>query len=166
MKLKNVKKGTLVFDGDICVGNASDFLLKFKGEERKVKNKIVENKLQLHADNGSGIDTWIILNNLPCDKHIVEIIKKGKGLISMRIFNGYIQNNKKQSPQFLIFRCGMTHSNYSLKKLGMAFKIQQELLKTEMNHDEITGDIWKDMKDESFDYVKMFYVLLFMCEVL
>ena len=72
----------------------------------------------------------------------------------MRIFNGYIQNNKKQSPQFLIFRCGMTHLIYSLKKLGKTFKIQKELVKTEMNHDEITGDIWKGMKDEWFDYVK------------
>ena len=80
MKLKNVKKDTLVFDGDNCVGKALDFLLKFKGEERKVKNKIVEYNLQLHAHNRSGFDTWIIINNLPCDKHIVDIIKNGKGI--------------------------------------------------------------------------------------
>ena len=32
----------LSFVGDNCIGNALDFLLKFKGDERKVKKKIVE----------------------------------------------------------------------------------------------------------------------------
>ena len=84
----------------------------------------------MHAHNGSGFDTWIVLNNLPCDKHIVDIIKNGKGIISLKIFNGYIEKNKKQIPQYLIFRCGMTHLNYSLKKLGRTFKLPKELLKT------------------------------------
>ena len=54
------------------------------------------------------------LNNLPCDKHNVDIIMIGKGNFSMRLFNGYIQKNKKQIPQNLFFRCGMTHLSYSL----------------------------------------------------
>ena len=89
------KKDASVFDGDNCVSNAFHFLLKFKGEERKVNNKIVEYTLQLDARNGSGFDTWITLNNLPCDKHTVDIIKNGKGINSLRVFNSYIQNNKK-----------------------------------------------------------------------
>ena len=32
----------------------------------------------MHAQNGSGFDTWKNLNNLPCDKHIVDIIKNVK----------------------------------------------------------------------------------------
>ena len=47
----------------------------------------------MYARNGSGFDTWIILNILPCDKHIVDIIKNGKGIISLKIFNGYIAKN-------------------------------------------------------------------------
>ena len=78
---------TIAFSGDNCINNALDYLLKFKGEERKVNNKIVEFNLQLHAHNGSGFDTWIKLNNLPCDRHIVgDIIKNGKGIIEMKIF--------------------------------------------------------------------------------
>ena len=73
------------------------FLLKIKGEERKVKIKSLEYNLQLHAHNGSGFDTWIILNNLPCDKHNVDIIKNGNGIIRMRIFNGYIQKKTNSS---------------------------------------------------------------------
>ena len=103
---------SIAFAGDNCIGNALDFCLKFKGEERKVKSKFVENNPQIHAHNGSGFDIWIILNNLPCDKQLVDTIKNGKGIIFLKIFNGYIENNKKQIPQYLIFRCGMTHLNY------------------------------------------------------
>ena len=129
--------------------------MKFKGEERKVKNRIVELNLQLHAHNGSGFDTWIILNNLPCDKHIVDITKNGKGIFSMENFNGYIQNIKKQIPQYLLFRCGMTCLNYSLKNLSKTFKLQKEILKSEMNHDEIDANSYKDKRDEWVPYVEI-----------
>ena len=130
------------------------FYLKFKGDERKVKNKVVEYNLQMHAHNGSGFDTWILLNNLPCDKHIVEIIKNGKGIIELKVFNGLIEKNTKHIPQYLHFRCGMTHLNYSLKKLGKTFKLPKEFLKTEMDHDEIDENNWRDEKDEWLLYVK------------
>ena len=71
----------------------------------------------------------------------------------MKVFNGYIEKNK-QIPQYLHFRCGMTHLNYSLKKLGRTFKLQRELLKTEMDHDEIDGDNYSDKIKEWLPYVK------------
>ena len=77
-QLKKSINDTLSFVGDKGIGNALDFLLKYKGDERKVGKQIVENNLQLHANNGSGFDTWIVFNNLPCDKHNVDIIKIGK----------------------------------------------------------------------------------------
>ena len=147
---------TIAFSGDDCINKALDYCLKLKEEERRsVNNKIVEYNLQMHAHNGSGFDTWIILNNLPCDKHIVgDIIKNGKGIISMKVFNGYLYNGKKQIPQYLIFRCGMTHLKYSLKKLGRTFRLPKALLKTEMNHDDINGDNYKNKKDFWLPYVK------------
>ena len=96
----------------------------------------------------------MLLNNLLCDKHICDNIINGKSIRSLRVFNGYIQNIKKQIPQYLIFRCGLTYLNYSLTKLGITFKLQKEILKTEMNHDEIYVDNWRDKKDECVDYVK------------
>ena len=48
----------------------------------------------------------------------------------------------------------MTHLNYSLKKLGKTFKLQKELLKTEMDHDDIDGDNYKDKINEWLPYVK------------
>ena len=48
----------------------------------------------------------------------------------------------------------MTHLNYSLKKLGKNFKLQKELLKTEMDHDEIDGSNYRDKIDNWLPYVK------------
>ena len=97
---------------------------------------------------------WILLNNLPCDKHIVDIIKNGKRIIELEMYIGYIEKNNKQIPQYLHFRCGMTHLNYSLKKLGKTFKLQKELLKTEMDHDGVDGDNYKKKINEWLPYVK------------
>ena len=151
----NCKKDTNAFDVDECAGNASDFCLKLKCDERKdKKNKVLENNLQLYAHNGSGFDTWIILNNFPCDGSTVYIIKNGKSIIEFEIFNGYIQTNQKENPQYLYFRCGMTHLNSSLKKLAKTFKLQHSLLKIEMNHDDVVGHNYKIRKHEGLDYVK------------
>ena len=144
----------MVFAGNNCINNALDFCFKLKGEERKVKNKIVEYNLQMHAQNGSGFDTWIVLKNLPCDKHIVNIIKNGKGLIELKVFNGLIQKNNKQIPQYLHFRCGMTPLIYSLKTLGKTIKLPKELIETEMNQDDVDGNNYRDKKDIWLPYVK------------
>ena len=61
---------------------------------------------------------------------------------------------KKQIPQHLFFRCGMTHLCYSLKRIGKTFELQKELLETEMNHDEIDGNNYKDKKDEWLEDVR------------
>ena len=138
-----------------CINNALDFLLKFKGGELKIKNKNVEYNLQLHAHIGSGFDTWIVLNNLDCDKRIVDIIKNGKDIIEIKVFNGCIQNNKRQIPQYLHFSCGLTHLNYSLENLGKTFKLPKSLLESEMNHDDIDENNWRDKKDIWLPYVKL-----------
>ena len=48
----------------------------------------------------------------------------------------------------------MTHLNYSLRNNGRTFILEKELLKTEMDHDEIDGDNYKDKKDEWLPYVE------------
>ena len=37
----------------------------------------------------------------------------------------------------------MAHLNHSLKKLGKTFIVQKEVLRTEMNHDEVFSDTSK-----------------------
>ena len=115
-----------------------------KEEYRDKKGKVPEYNLQIHAHNASGFDTWIVLNNLPCDKRIVNINKNGKDILELKVFNGYIEKNKKQSPQYLHSKCGMTHLNSPIKKFGKTFKLQKEFLKTELNPDEVDGVKYKD----------------------
>ena len=48
----------------------------------------------------------------------------------------------------------MTQLISSLKKLGETFKLQKELLKNEMDHDEVDYKNYNDKKDEWLPYVK------------
>ena len=110
------EKDTTTFDGDNCVEKALDFCLKLKREEYKDKEgKVLDYNLQLHAHIGSSFDTWIVLNNLPSDKKIVNITKNGKSVTELKVPNGYIERSKKQIHHYLHFRFVMTHLNYSLK---------------------------------------------------
>ena len=38
----------------------------------------------------------------------------------------------------------MTHLNFRLRNSGKTFKLQKEILKTEMNQNEVYSDTWKD----------------------
>ena len=91
------------------------------GDERKVENKNIENILQLHAHNGSGSLTSIILNNLPCNKHIVDNNINGKGIISSRVFNGYMHNGKRQTLPDLIFQVWYDSFKRQFEKLRKNF---------------------------------------------
>ena len=66
----------------------------------------------------------------------------------------YKITKKKQNIKHLNFRCGKTHLNYSSKILSKTFKLLKELTKTEMNHDGVSSDTWRDKKSEKIDYVR------------
>ena len=106
----------VVFKGTDCIYKMLDHVLSFKGEPKKVNNRIVEYNLYLIAHNGSGLDSYVVLNNLPHWRSVVKPIKHGAGIISLKIFNGYVDQNKK-IPQYVHFRCGRVHIIKSLKKI-------------------------------------------------
>ena len=72
----------------------------------------------------------------------------------------------KENSSISKYKCGMTHLNYFLNILGKTFKLQKEFLKTQMTHDEVYSDTWKDKKSKWLDYVimlrMMFYELFFL----
>ena len=92
-----------------------DHVLSFKGEAKKVKNNIVEYNLYLIAHNGSGFDSYVVLNNIPQWRSVVKLIKNGAGIVSLKIFNGYV-DSVGRTPQNVHFRCGRVHVDKSLKK--------------------------------------------------
>ena len=85
----------VVFKGTDCINEMLDHVLSFKGEPKKVKNKIVEYNLYLIAHNGSGFDSYVVLNNLPQWRSVLKLIKNGAGNISLKLFNAYVDQHKK-----------------------------------------------------------------------
>ena len=143
----------VVFKGTDCINEMLDHVLSFKGEPKKVRNKIVEYNLYLIAHNGFGFDSYVVLKNLPQWRSVVKPIKNGAGIVSLKIFNGYVDPVKK-IPQYVHFRCGRVHINQKLKKIGESYKLQESLLKNELEHDEIYEDTWEAKENEWLPYVK------------
>ena len=105
------------------------------------------------AHNGSGFDSYLVLNNLPHWRTVVSLIENGSGIVSLKIFNGYVYENKK-FPLYVRFRCGRFHINNSLKNIGISYKLQLSLLKHELEHDEIYEDAWEDKEHDFLPYLK------------
>ena len=80
------------------------------------------------AHNGSGLDTYFALNNLPQWRRVVHMIENGSGIISLKIFNGYIDENNK-IPQYVHFRYFRVHINNKLRFIGTSYKLRPRLLK-------------------------------------
>ena len=137
----------VVFKGTDCINEMLDHVLSFKGEPKKVKNKIVEYNLSLIAHNGSVFDSYVVLNNLPQWRSVVKLIKSGAGIVSLKIFNGYVDQNKK-TPQYVQFRCGRVYINKRLRKIGESYKLQESLFKKELEHIEIYEDTWQAKENE------------------
>ena len=75
--------------------------------------------MKMVAHNGSGLDSWIILDNLPEWCRTTKLIKTVKGIINMKIYNGMckVKKHSKGQPQYLIFNFSANHMKSSLKKI-------------------------------------------------
>ena len=47
------------------------------------------------AHNGSGFDSYVVLNNLHQWGNVIDLKKKGTGIVSLIIYNSYIDERKK-----------------------------------------------------------------------
>ena len=104
------------------------------------------------AHKGSGFDSYVVLNNLP-QWRTVKLIKNGSGIVSLKIINGYVDQNKK-IPQYVHLRCGLLHFKDSLKNIGRSYKLQPCLPKQELEHDEIFEDNWEEKENQWLPYLK------------
>ena len=59
------------------------------------------------AQNGSGCDSYVVLNKLPQWQSVVNLIKNRSTIVSLKILNEYV-DEKKKTPQCVHFnfRCG------------------------------------------------------------
>ena len=81
------------------------------------------------------------------------MIINGSGIVSPDIFNGCVDPFEK-IPQNVHFRCGLLHIIDSLKKIGKSFKLQQSLLRKELEHDELYDDNWVGKENEWLPHLK------------
>ena len=130
-----------------------DYVLQYKGEPKRINNKIVKYNLYLIAHRGSGFDSYVVLNNLPQWRTVVSLIKDGSGIVSLKIFNGYVDPVKK-IPQYVHLSCGLLHIKDSLKNIGKSYELQPCLLKQELEHDEFFEDNWEEKENEWLSYLK------------
>ena len=105
------------------------------------------------AHNGPGLDSYVVLNNLRQWRSDVKLIKNAIGIISLKIFNSFL-DQKKNIPQSAYFRCGRVHNTKSLKKIGESYNLQSCLLEQELEHDEIYEDTWEVRQHEWLPYTK------------
>ena len=141
-----------VFKGLDNINKVLNYVLQYKGEPKRINNEIVKYNLYLIAHKGSGFDSYVVLNNLP-QWRTVSLIKNGSGIVTLKIFNGFVDQNKK-IPQNVHFRCGLLHITDSLKNIGKSYKVQPRLLKKELEHDEIFGDNWEKKKTSGYLILK------------
>ena len=147
-------KDCIVFKGLDNINKMLDYVLQFKGEPKRINNKIVKYNLYLIAHKGSGFDSYVVLNNLLLQwRTVVSLIKNGSGIVSLKIFNSYVDPVKK-FPQDVHFRCGLLHIKDSLKNIGRSYKLQENLLEKELEHDEIFEDNWEEKENEWLPYLK------------
>ena len=77
-----------------------DYVLQYKGEPKRINNKIVKYNLYFIAHKGSGFDSYVVLNNPP-QWRTAKLIKNGSGIVSHNIFNGYVDPLKKFLNMFI-----------------------------------------------------------------
>ena len=98
------------------------------------------------AHNGSGFDSYVVLNNLPQWRSVVKLIKNGAGITSLKIFNGYVDEMKK-IPQYVYFRCGKVHIKKNLRRIGERIinykKVYLRKIKNMMKFTKILGKLKK-----------------------
>ena len=124
-----------------------DHVLSFKGEPVKVKYEIVDFNINLIANNGSGFDSYIVLNNLPQWRSIINLNKNEAGIVSLTKFNGYVIEKRKILNMYIL-DVGEFILLVVWKKIGVSFKLQLSFLKQEIENDEIYENTWETKEDE------------------
>ena len=78
--------------------------VEFKGETKEVNIKIVEKNPYMIAHNGSVsvFDSYIVMKILPQWRVVVILIKNGAGVVSLKMFNGFVDKNKNVLNMFFL----------------------------------------------------------------
>ena len=73
----------IVFKGLDNFNKMLDYVLQFKGEPKRINNKIVKYNLYLTAHKGSGFASYVVLNNRT-HWRTVNLIENGSGIVTYK----------------------------------------------------------------------------------
>ena len=121
------------FQGVNCINEFSDLTSSFKGEVERVDKKIDEQNLCMIAHNRSGLDTYIIFNNLPQRLRVVHMVKIVAGVLWKYLMHMLIRAIKYLS--MFILECSQVHINNNLGIIGISHKLQPCLIKQKLDHE-------------------------------
>ena len=94
------------------------------------------------AHNGSGLRFWILIDILPPESKILNLVKTAERLIRLELYKRLVDGE----PQYSSFKCSYNHLGGSLRKLGNFFENQPDILERDLHYDETSGDIWEDKR--------------------
>ena len=148
------RENVTVFDASNgnCIMNMLKYISEnYDGDERTYIDKdgdeiIRSYRLLLVAHNGSGFDSWVVLNSLIKDITDLKIIKTARGLISLSFRCGVKIVNTVEVPQYVKFTCSKSHIKGSLEKIGREYNLQPELLKAEIEHSVINKNNFVELR--------------------
>ena len=83
-----------MFKGTDSINELLEYVLQLKREPKRDKNKIIENNIHILAYIGSGFDSYVVLNILLQWKTVASLMKSGLAIVSLKMFNGFVDQNK------------------------------------------------------------------------
>ena len=121
----------------------------YKGKPKYFKDKngnfkISFYKYQLIGHNASGFDNAIVLNSLP-NTFFPQVVHTSRGFLKVSFKVGSVcDDDNREIPQYMKFVCSKVHLSGSLKKIQKEYRIQPQLLKSEMEHNDISLSNYKE----------------------
>ena len=94
-ELAKCENDCILFKGSDSTNENSDHVLQLKGAAKKGNEKYFKNNLYVSAHNGCSFNTYVVLNNLLQERTVVSLIQNGSGNVSLKVFNGFVDQNKK-----------------------------------------------------------------------
>ena len=93
-----------------------------------MKHKLVEHQIQIKTYDDSAFDTYLFLSISPKWRRIVNVLRNGERLTSLKNFNCKIKMcETKTVTQYVQFRYGMTHNMSSFRKIATTYGLQKGL---------------------------------------
>ena len=96
------KKDCIVYKKTDSDNEMLDYVLEFKKEPKRVNNKNVRYNLYTLPHSGSGLDSYVVLNDLPQGRTIISLIKNVSGIVPLKNFNGHGDRKKKILNTFIL----------------------------------------------------------------